>query len=238
VFSTLRESFLGQSNMEGQGDIDQEDIDLVTDRFQMMAAVDMPRLNRVAGQWYKATPPLCRQWSHISPLDIFGRTLVENLPENIKIGVINVAIGGSSIDIFDEDKCEAYIANTEGMKEVGAEYGNNPYRVLINSAKKAQEVGVIKGILLHQGETDNGQQDWIDRLKLIYDRMIKDLNLKSEEVPFLVGETVGKDQDGICALHNEIIAKVPEVIKNSYVISSEGCTHEIKYILVKKDIRY
>ena len=96
--------------MEGQGDIEQEDIDLVTDRFQMMPAIDMPQINRVAGEWYKATPPLCRQWSHISPLDIFGRTVVKNLPENIKVGVINVAVGGGSIDIFDEDKCEEYIA--------------------------------------------------------------------------------------------------------------------------------
>ena len=212
--------------MEGQGDIEQEDIDLVTDRFQMMPAIDMPQVSRVAGQWYKATPPLCRQWSHISPLDIFGRTVVENLPENIKIGVINVAVGGGSIDIFDEDKCEEYISTTEDwLKEIAAEYGNHPYKVLLNTAKKAQKSGVIKGILLHQGETDNGQKDWPDRVKKIYDRLISDLYLKAEDIPLLVGETVGKDQDGMCALHNEIIAKIPEVIKNSYVVSSEGCTH-------------
>jgi len=216
----------GQSNMEGQGDIEQEDIDLVTDRFQMMPAIDMPQQKRVAGEWYKATPPLCRQWSHISPLDIFGRTIVEYLPENVKVGVINVAVGGGSIDIFDEDKCEAYIATTEDwLKEIAAEYGNHPYKVLVDAAKKAQKSGIIKGILLHQGETDNGQQDWPDRVKKVYDRLLADLYLKAEDTPLFVGETVGKDQDGMCALHNEIIAKVPEVIKNSYVISSVGCTH-------------
>ena len=150
----------GQSNMEGQGDIEQEDIDLVTDRFQMMPAIDMPQVKRVAGEWYKATPPLCRQWSHISPLDIFGRTIVEYLPENIKVGVINVAVGGGSIDIFDEDKCEAYIATTEDwLKDIAAEYGNHPYKVLVDAAKKAQKSGVIKGILLHQGESKTGDQN-------------------------------------------------------------------------------
>jgi len=111
------------------------------------------------------------------------------------------------------------------LKEIAAEYGNHSYKVLLNPAKKAQKSGVIKGILLHQGETDNGQQDWPDRVKKIFDRLISDLYLKAEEIPLFVGETVGKDQDGMCALHNEIIAKVPEVIKNSYVISSVGCTH-------------
>ena len=110
----------------------------------MMPAIDMPQVNRVTGEWYKATPPLCRQWSHISPLDIFGRTIVKYLPENIKVGVINVAVGGDSIDIFDEDKCESYIETTEDwLKEIAAEYGNHPYRVLIDAAKKAQESGVI-----------------------------------------------------------------------------------------------
>ncbi len=98
----------GQSNMEGQGEIEQEDIDGVTDRYKMMPAIDMPLRNRVAHNWYKAVPPLCRQWSHISPLDNFGRTLVENLPKEITVGVINVAVGGCSIDMFNEDKCEDY----------------------------------------------------------------------------------------------------------------------------------
>ena len=111
----------------------------------MMPAIDMPLANRVAGEWYKATPPLCRQWSHISPLDIFGRTVVKNLPENIKVGVINVAVGGASIDIFDEDKCEEYIATTEDwLKEIAAEYGNHPYRVLVDAAKKAQNPVLLK----------------------------------------------------------------------------------------------
>ena len=215
----------GQSNMEGQGEIEQEDIDGVTDRYKMMPAIDMPLRNRVAHNWYKAVPPLCRQWSHISPLDNFGRTLVENLPEEITVGVINVAVGGCSIDMFNEDKCEDYVKTTEDwLQQIAAEYGNHPYRVLMDAAKEAQKSGVIKGILLHQGETNNGDPAWPENVKLIYERMLKELNLKNEDVPLLVGELVHQDQGGMCYAHNEIIAKVPDVIPNSYAISSEGCT--------------
>ncbi len=215
----------GQSNMEGQGAIEQEDIDGVTDRYMMMPAIDMPHQERVAHTWYKAIPPLCREWSHISPLDNFGRTLVDTLPERIKVGVINVAVGGCSIDMFNEDLCEDYVKTTEDwLQNIAAEYGNHPYKVLIDAAKKAQESGVIKGILLHQGESNNGDENWPKNVKIIYKRMLKDLNLESEDVPLLVGEVVSKEAGGLCYAHNEVIAKVPEVIPNAYVISSKGCT--------------
>ena len=215
----------GQSNMEGQGDIEEEDIEGVTDRFKMMPAIDMPQQNREALKWYKAVPPLCRQWSHISPLDNFGRTLVDNLPEEISVGVINVAVGGCSIDMFDEDKCEDYVKTTEDwLQEIAAEYDNHPFKVLMNAAKKAQESGVIKGILLHQGESDNGDQSWPYNVKKIYESMLTELNLKTEDVPLLVGELVRKDQGGLCYAHNEVIGNMHYAIPNSYVISSEGCT--------------
>ena len=215
----------GQSNMEGQGDIEQEDIDGVTDRFKMMPAINMPQQKREALKWYKAVPPLCRQWTHISPLDNFGRTLVDNLPEEITVGVINVAVGGASIDMFDEDKCEDYVKTTEDwLQEIAAEYDNHPYKVLMNAAKKAQESGVIKGILLHQGESNNGDQAWPYNLKKIYEKMLTDLNLKAEDVPLLVGELVRKDQGGLCYEHNEVLKNLHYAIPTSHVISSEGCT--------------
>ena len=218
---------IGQSNMEGQGPIEQEDIDEVTDRFKMMPAIDMPLYKREKHNWYKATPPLCRQWSHISPLDNFGRTLARNLPEEISVGVINVAVGGASIDVFDDDKSEEFVKNTEDyIQAIAAEYGNHPFRILIDAAKKAQESGVIKGVLVHQGESNNGEETWPEKIKLIYERILSELNLNSEDVPLLIGELMRKEQGGECYAHNKIIAKVPEVIPNSYVISSEGCENK------------
>ena len=85
----------GQSNMEGNARIEQQDLEGVSDRFKMMATVDDQERGRVKGQWYTAVPPLCRQNTGLTPADYFGRTLVEKLPENVKVGVINVAIGGA-----------------------------------------------------------------------------------------------------------------------------------------------
>jgi hypothetical protein len=61
-------------------------------------------------------------------------------------------------------------------------------------------------------------------VKGIYDNLIKDLKLKPEEVPFLAGETVNADQQGVCAGFNKIMAELPKTLTNSYVISSAGCT--------------
>jgi hypothetical protein len=49
-----------------------------------------------------------------------------------------------------------------------------------------------------------------------------DLNLRGQEVPLIAGEVVNADHGGTCASMNSIIATLPEVIPNSYVISSAG----------------
>ena len=94
---------------------------------------------------------------------------------------------------------------------------------MIDTAKKAQQYGVIKGILLHQGESDTGDENWPNNVKIVYDRLLKELNLKEKDVPLLVGELVSDEEGGLCYSHNEIIKTIPNVIKNSFVISSEGC---------------
>lgn len=214
----------GQSNMEGNAAIEGKDRVGVDPRFMMMAAVDMPSSKRKKGEWYTAYPPLCRDYTGLTPADYFGRTMVENLPESIKVGVINVAVGGASIDLFDQDKCADYIKKeADWFKNYCSEYGNDPYKVLVTMAKKAQQNGVIKGILLHQGCTNNGQKDWSVRVKRIYVRLLHDLGLNEEETPLLIGELLSQEQGGICWGHNNVIAKTQPVIPNSYVISSKDC---------------
>ena len=211
----------GQSNMEGNAKIEGKDRVGVDSRFMMMAAVDMSSSGRTKGNWYTAYPPLCRDYTGLTPADYFGRTMVENLPENIKVGVINVAVGGCAIELFDEDKCASQIKNADQwFKNYCAEYGNNPYKVLVTMAKKAQQKGVIKGILLHQGCSNNTQKDWPLKVKRVYTRLLNDLGLNEEETPLLIGELL---RGGYCEGHNSVIAKTSSVIPNSYVISSKDC---------------
>ena len=83
----------GQSNMEGAARPEAQDLTLP---------------ERKMGEWYEAIPPLCRPNTGLTPADWFGRTLVESLPENIKIGVIHVAIGGIDIKGFLPDSIDNY----------------------------------------------------------------------------------------------------------------------------------
>ena len=213
----------GQSNMEGNATPEAQD-KTVDPRFQMMACVDFTSPKRKMGQWYDATPPLVRQGTGLGMADYFGRTMVANLPENVKVGVIDVALGGTKIEGFISEEVAGYIKNeADWLKNYFKAYNNDPYKRMVDMAKIAQQTGVIKGILLHQGESNNGQQDWPKKVKLIYDRLMEDLNLNPEEVPLFVGETVSQAAGGSCYHHNAVIAKVPTVIPNSYVISSAGC---------------
>jgi hypothetical protein len=213
----------GQSNMEGNARIQPQDTS-VDSRFQVMEAVDCPDLGRVKGHWYTADPPLCRCHTGLTPADYFGRTLIANLPEKIRVGVINVSVGGCKIELFDKDNYQAYVSTApKWMLGMINEYDGNPYARLVEMAKLAQKDGVIKGILLHQGESNTGDTLWPAKVKLVYDNLIKDLNLKPRKVTLLAGEVVNADQAGACASMNPIIATLPETIPNSYVISSAGC---------------
>ncbi len=214
----------GQSNMEGQGTIEEQD-KTVDNRFQVMESINCSNLRRTKGKWSTATPPLCRCYTGLSPVDYFGRTMVENLPQNIKIGVINVSVAGCKIELFDKDNYQTYAANVESwMKNIINEYGGNPYGRLVEIAKLAQNDGVIKGILLHQGESNTGDNGWPSKVKKIYNNLIEDLELDPSKVPLLAGEVVHADQGGICASMNSIIAKLPQTLPNSYIISSSKCT--------------
>ena len=217
----------GQSNMEGNARIEQQDLEGVSDRFMMMATVDDQERGREKGKWYTAVPPLCRPNTGLTPADYFGRTLVETLPENVRVGVINVAIGGCHIETFLPDSITGYVEKRAPgwMKGMLAAYDNDPYARLVEMAKLAQKDGVIKGVLVHQGESNTGDPRWPSQLKKVYDNLMNDLGLQGQVVPLLVGEVVNSDRGGVCASHNDVIARVPSVIPQAHVISSSGCTN-------------
>lgn len=209
----------GQSNMEGFPGIPQEEtnLDKYEKRFQVLAAVDFPNMNRKKDQWYEAVPPLCRPGCGLCPADYFGRTLVENLPKNIKVGVINVSVAGCKIEMFDKENFKAY-ASTQAswMQNIVKAYDGNPYQKLVDMGKLAQKDGVIKGILLHQGESNSGDRQWATKVKGVYDNLLKDLDLKADKTPLLAGELTN---GGGAAM----LAELPKFIPNAYVIPSKGC---------------
>ena len=221
----------GQSNMEGAARPEAQDLKSPGPRFLWMPAVDYPATEtlpeRKMGEWYEAIPPLCRPNTGLTPADWFGRTLVASLPENIKIGVIHVAIGGIDIKGFLPDSIDNYVKTKapNWMKGMLAAYDNNPYDRLVTLAKKAQKDGVIKGILMHQGETNTGDPKWAGMVQQVYDHLCGDLQLKPEEVNLYAGNIVQAGGKGVCIGCKKQIDELPQTLHTAQVISSDDCTN-------------
>jgi hypothetical protein len=214
----------GQSNMEGNAQWESVDNE-VDSRFQMLSTTDFDNPKRTLGNWYTAKCPIVNPIGKLGPSDYFGRTMVAAMPADVKIGVVAVAMGGSPIEMFDKDKYEQKLKQNpnEWWATLAKNYyGGNPYGRLIDMAKKAQEVGVIKGILLHQGCSNCGDPNWPNMVKKIYNDMLTDLGLQAEDVPLFVGEVEYENMGGGCASHNTVVAKIPSVIPTGHVVSAEG----------------
>lgn len=214
----------GQSNMEGFPGIEERDRGPVDERFQVLAAVDFPKLNRRSGHWSPALPPLCRPGTGLGPADYFGRTLVSNLPPHISVGIVNVSVAGCKIELFEKDTFQSYAATAAPwMTNIIHAYDGNPYQHLVAMAQRAQQDGIIKAILLHQGESNTNDKDWPAKVQGIYRNLLADLELRAEDVPLVVGELVHADQQGACASMNRIIGDLPRTIPTALVVSSAGC---------------
>ena len=220
----------GQSNMEAGARPAPEDEGFNDPRFQFMAAVDMPRYGREMGKWYTAVPPICREGNNMGPVDFFGRKMIENLPDEVRVGVINVSVAGAKLELWDKDACEEYLAAEAAdpsrgwLVNIAKAYGMSPYQRLLDMARIAQKDGVIKGMLLHQGESNPDDAAWPGRVKKIHDDLCADLGIDPDTVPLLAGELKYAEVDGVCAAFNEVVLPhLPEVMPNAYVISALGC---------------
>ena len=140
----------GQSNMEGNAQWESQDVGNVDERFQMLATCNFTSPKRTMGNWYKAECPIVSPDGKLGPTDYFGRTMVKELPDK-KIGVIAVAMGGSPIEMFDKDLYAEKIKEKESgggtpwwATLANRHYGGNPYGRIIEMAKEAQKVGIVK----------------------------------------------------------------------------------------------
>ncbi len=215
----------GQSNMEGGGRIEERER-TVDPRFQVLADFDQPDRGRTMGRWHAAVPPLTRRTRGISLVDSFGRTMVANLPAAHRVGVVKLGVSGTKIELWDKDAFRGYLAAlppADAWKtRIANEYDGDPYAYLVKLAKIAQQDGVIRGILIHQGESNFLDEDWPKKVKKIYGDLVRDLALDPAQVPLLAGEVVHADQRGEKANANVIMQRLPETLPNSHVISSAG----------------
>jgi hypothetical protein len=221
--------------MEGfcnQTQFEPEDMTGVSDRFLLLPACDDTSRGRIRLEWTTATPPLCRPNCFLTPVDYFGRTMTERLPDK-RIGVAMVAVGGISIKGFmkDENISRPYNMGFFGSEDnaIWRAYNNDLYGTLVELGKRAQQNGVIKGILMLQGEADTGDAAWTGYVKQVYDDLLADLGLNAADVPLLAGETL---YNGTLFTNTNAqnIDLLPGIIPTAHVVSAEGCETSSDYI--------
>lgn len=204
---------IGQSNMEGAAPIEAQDR-VTNERVKVMADINCNNLNRTYGNWYTAVPPLNRCWSGLGPGDYFGKTMADGMPSNVTIGLVPAAVSGTPIELYQK---------SAPLGRNGADLPsqfNGGYAWVLDMAKKAQESGVIKGIIFHQGESNNGDPQWKFKVKEIVTDLRTDLGIG--DVPLLVGELLYADYGSCCSWHNSEIAKLPDVLTNVHIVSAAG----------------
>jgi len=240
----------GQSNMQGPAEIRAQDRTGVSERFRIMNVVAGGYAGgyREKHLFYRAVPPLIipdrNLVNHLglniglSPVDYFGRTLTQNTPENITIGVIAAANGDMALAAFHKTKADNYykrVGTLDGRPSPTEIQGMNRYRsagyasiyeAIVINAKLAQRAGgTVKGIIVHQGESGVGLRDtnWLALLKEIYDDMLSDLGLAPNSIPVLLGQT-WNGGSGLTsgALANDRV--IQAVVPNAWIISSVGAT--------------
>jgi len=203
---------IGQSNMEGQPKPEAKDL-MSNPRVQVLAYDNCPNLSRTYNEWYTATAPLHGCWAGVGPGDYFGKTLAAHYP-NATIGLVPCAISGVDIDMFRKGVTSARRAEFRIPPD---DHWGGAYEWVLERARLAQQSGVIRGIIFHQGESDTGQAVWVEKVKGMVTDLRADLGLG--EVPFLAGEVL---HGGCCDSHNLIVSQLPSQITNAFVISASG----------------
>ncbi|HEX3019885.1 MAG TPA: sialate O-acetylesterase [Chitinispirillaceae bacterium] len=205
----------GQSNMAGNASATADD-KKTTPRVMALAFNDCSNPSWKKDTWVPAQEPLhCGDGSSgstsMGPAYAFGRVMADSLP-NDTIGIIACGQSGVNIEYFMKG------GSWNSGYRVPYPGGQNVWDWMLKKCQLAQQRGVIAGIILHQGESNSGQQDWPNKVNTILKDLKKECNLDTN-TPFVAGELLYGKQ---CSGHNQVIAKIPSVVPNSYVASAEG----------------
>ncbi|HWI92657.1 MAG TPA: sialate O-acetylesterase [Flavisolibacter sp.] len=191
---------IGQSNMAGRGSLDEES----KKQNQQILMLDSNN------HWVIATDPVHFDKPSIigvGPAISFATEMLGN-NKKIKIGLIPCALGGSPIKVWEPK--EMYLNNF------------HPYDDAIARTKLAMKNGVLKGILWHQGESDNDSMHaaiYMSKLTVLIERLRIDLNQPG--LPFVAGEIGYFNKDNFI---NLVIDQLPQHVAGTAVVSAKDLT--------------
>ncbi len=197
----------GQSNMAGRGLVTPEDTISTTH----VLAID------TILQWYFAKEPLHFYEPSLKGLDCglaFGKELDRALNDSIYIGIVPCAVGGSSAEQWLGDSLHRNVKL----------YSNFESKV-----KAAGEVGVIKGILWHQGESNAHPgkiKPYRDQLEMLFGKFRTTVG--NDSLPIVVGElgSFMKFKNGLYADSiNQVLWQLKNSDRNIQVVKTDDLTH-------------
>ena len=130
----------------------------------------------------------------LNPGYTFAKVLLKK-QRGVSIGLVVNAKGGTKIEQWAK--------------------GTQFYKEAIRRAKAAQKTGTLKGILWHQGESNNGNPEgYLTKLESLVQDLRADLDLP--DLPFVAGQVINAPKI------NDQIAQLPEKVPNTAFVSSEG----------------
>lgn len=218
---------IGQSNMAGAGTIEAQDRP-AHPKVEVMQDITCAAIGVSYGEWRPATPPLI--WcpggtDGLGPGDYFGKGMGDAAAAPVTIGLVGAAYPGAAIEYFLKD-CAARNSCTPPFGGVaGAPNNGNSggYLWIMDLARKAQERGVIKGIIFHQGESNTGNKaQWPGLVNQLVTDIRNDLGLVAEDTPFIAAELV-------CCGMNDAVREIPNVVSNGHYVSATGLTRKDDY---------
>jgi hypothetical protein len=198
----------GQSNMAGRGLVEARDT-LPNSRILTIDSCN---------NWIQAKEPLHFYEPERTGLDCglsFGRTLLDSVPEEVTLGIIPCAVGGSSIYQWNLDSARMEIKLLSNIK---------------SRVDHARQQGVIKGIIWHQGEAESHPGTigpYGEQLKILTS-LFRDY-IGNDSLPIIMGElgpfmkhTMKPYSDSI----NREIHKYAQTDPYTSVISTGDLTHK------------
>ena len=183
---------IGQSNMAGRAPFTEEEAGAIPGCFLLNGK----------DQWEPAKNPLNAHSTIRKGLNVqklgpgygFSLRMIEK-QKGVTLGLVVNARGGSKIEEWGK--------------------GTKFYSEAVRRTKEAQKAGNLKGILWHQGESnEKNPGEYLGQLKALVENLRKDLD--APDLPFVAGQV-----NNLKPI-NDQIAKLPEAVPHTGFVSSEG----------------
>jgi Carbohydrate esterase, sialic acid-specific acetylesterase len=197
----------GQSNMAGRGQVEPQDT-IPNERLLTINA---------KSELIVAKEPLHFYEPNLTGLDCgmsFGKTLLQNIPENITVLLIPTAVGGSAIEQWLGDSTYRKVQLLSNFKE---------------KVKIGSQYGTIKAILWHQGESNTGTEKRIGLHPARLTELFKTFReiTQNKNLPILIGELGSYSKNNTnWQLLNTALKDYVKNDKNSALISTQDLKHK------------